>query len=93
MYQISVDANNKVTLVTDGTNNINAFDGTNLDKDTVSIVCEVTQTASTQSDIILTNLAWIAEEVNASTNTVITNQKEKTETQNHQQLIQKLQIN
>ena len=75
VYQISVDANNKVTLVTDGTNNINAFDGTNLDKDTVSIVCEVTQTASTQSDIILTNLAWIAEEVNASTNTVITNQK------------------
>ena len=76
-YTIQNDAtNNRVVLSTTGTNNIAPY-GTTLDYDEIEIKCTVSATADTTSKKVLTNVAWISEEINASTGETITNQSGK----------------
>ncbi len=69
-YTFNYDsANNKVTISEkQALNNLNKYnnDGT-LDKTSVQVVCTVTAHANTDTDKILTNVAWISEAYNDST--------------------------
>lgn len=77
-YSVAYDeSTNKATFTTTGTQNLNAYDGSRLDSDTIEIECTVTATANTSSDKVLTNVAWISEEYDAVTKETITNQKGK----------------
>lgn len=77
-YKVSYDeTTNSATFVTEGTQNLNLYDGKTLDSETIEIECTVTATPNTSKDIILTNVAWIAEEYDAVKKEVITNQQGK----------------
>ncbi|MCI8411515.1 MAG: hypothetical protein HFJ40_03590, partial [Clostridia bacterium] len=52
-----------------------AYTNGNLSSETIEIECEVTATPDTKDSKILTNVAWISEEVNSEDNITITNQK------------------
>lgn len=74
-YTVTYDTTtNQITFVTTGTQNLNAYNGTTLDSDTIEIECTVTATSDTNSQKILTNVAWIAEEFDAVDNITITNE-------------------
>ena len=55
------------------TTNLPAYSQGNLSSETIEIECEVTATPDTSSDKVLTNVAWISEEIDED-GTVITNQ-------------------
>ena len=79
-YKVNYDRNtNSVTFyaptANGGVKNLNAYSNNNLDSDTIEVECKVTATADTESDKILTNVAWISEEYDSETKTTITNQK------------------
>ncbi len=62
----SIDENketNTITLNTNGTTNLNAYTVGSLDSDTISIECVVMAEPDKQNDKILTNIAWIQEQV------------------------------
>ena len=64
-----------LTRISTATTPLNAFDGTNLDSETIEIECEVTANPDSTNTKILTNVAWISEEVNTeadSTTPIIT---------------------
>ncbi|MCI8383474.1 MAG: Cys-Gln thioester bond-forming surface protein [Clostridia bacterium] len=56
------------------TDNLPAYDQTNLAQETIEIECMVTATPDTNNQKILTNVAWISEAYDAEANEVITNQ-------------------
>lgn len=57
------------------TTSLPAYTNGNLSSETIEIECEVTATPDTKDSKILTNVAWISEEVNSEDNITITNQK------------------
>ena len=57
-----------------GENNLNPFDGEKLDCEVVTIKCKVVAEPSSE-DTVLTNIAFIDEEYNSETDTVITNEE------------------
>ena len=59
---------------TSNTDNLNAYNGTTLDSETIQIECTVTAVA-TNKEQILTNVAWISEEYDAESNVTITNEE------------------
>ena len=63
---------NQVTLIKNTENNLKAYDGENLSSETIEIEC----TVETVKGEILTNVAWITEEIDAN-GTVITTEKGK----------------
>ena len=68
-YVVSYETTtNKIIFTTTGTQNLNAYDGATLDSDSIEIECIVTATANTDSEQILTNVAWILEEYDAVDN-------------------------
>ncbi len=78
VYIVSYDAStNRVTFTTTGTQDLNAYDGTTLDSDTIEIECTVVATPSTNKEKILTNVAWISEEYDSVDKVTITNQQGK----------------
>ena len=66
---------NTLTLIRkdDNNNNLNAYTEGKLDSETIEIECEVTAD-SDSSNKVLTNVAWIAEEIDGESNITITNQ-------------------
>ena len=66
---------NKLNLIRNPQNeeNLNAYNGQILEKETIVINCEVTAKASTSDNIILTNVAWISEEYDDVDKITITN--------------------
>ncbi|MFR2571586.1 MAG: SpaA isopeptide-forming pilin-related protein, partial [Clostridia bacterium] len=69
-YTASYDeGTNRLTLTKTGTNNLEAFNGTDLKSETIEIECKVEAIGANQ---ILTNVAWIAEEVDENGTTIIT---------------------
>ena len=62
---------------TSNTDNLDAYNGTTLDSETIQIECTVTA-VPTNKEQILTNVAWISEEYDAESNVTITNE-EKTD--------------
>ena len=65
-YTITEDvANNKVTFATTGANNLNKYENTTLDSDTIEFECEVTAIPDSQNRKILTNVAWISKSYDA----------------------------
>ncbi len=66
---------NKLTLKrADGNqDNLDAYNGSDLKSETIEIKCKVTATPDTKAQKILTNVAWIAEEVDATVGTPIVN--------------------
>ena len=63
--------NNKLTLVrkSDNTTNLKAYEtGKTIDSEIIEIECEVTAVADESNDKILTNIAWIASEVDENGN-------------------------
>ena len=64
------ETTNRVTITKQTTENLAGYDGQGLDFETIEIECTV---ETNEGDQILTNLAWIAEEVDEN-GTVITNQ-------------------
>ncbi len=64
------ETTNRVTITKQTTENLAGYDGQGLDSETIEIECTV---ETNEGDQILTNLAWIAEEVDEN-GTVITNQ-------------------
>ena len=62
---------------TSNTDNLDAYNGTTLDSETIQIECTVTA-VPTYKEQILTNVAWISEEYDAESNVTITNE-EKTD--------------
>ena len=70
-YTASYDeGTNRVTITKTGTNNLPAYDGKTLSSETIELECIV----ESVHEQILTNVAWISEEVDAD-GTVITNQE------------------
>ena len=63
---------NQVTLIKNTENNLKAYDGENLSSETIEIEC----TVETVKGEILTNVAWISEEIDVN-GTVITTEKGK----------------
>ena len=59
---------------TSNTDNLNAYNGTTLDSETIQIECTVTA-VPTYKEQILTNVAWISEEYDAESNVTITNEE------------------
>ena len=59
---------------TSNTDNLDAYNGTTLDSETVQIECTVTA-VPTYKEQILTNVAWISEEYDAESNVTITNEE------------------
>ena len=59
---------------TSNTDNLDAYNGTTLDSETIQIECTVTA-VPTNKEQILTNVAWISEEYDAESNVTITNEK------------------
>ena len=57
-----------------GENNLNPFDGEKLDCEVITIKCKVVAEPSSE-DTVLTNIAFIYEEYNEETDTVITNEE------------------
>ena len=70
-------ATNRLILKKNTENNLDAYDGNELDEETVSIKCKVILKPNSLSDKILTSVAWISKEYNAETNKEIINEKEK----------------
>ena len=72
----SETGDNKLSLKRKSNNNDNlpAYIEGHLSSETIEIECEVTGTPDTTNRKILTNIAWISEEFDAETETVITNQ-------------------
>ena len=72
VYTVTYNAEtNRITFETTGTQNISGYNGTTLDSDTIEIECTVT---STEANKVLTNVAWISEEID-ETGLVITTNK------------------
>ena len=69
---------NRLTLTrkTGNTTNLPAYDGTTLSSEVVQIKCKITGTAGARNKI-LTNMAWISEEVDGVTGETITTQSGK----------------
>ena len=63
---------NQVTLIKNTENNLKAYDGENLSSETIEIEC----TVETVKGEILTNVAWISEEIDTN-GTIITTEKGK----------------
>ena len=59
---------------TSNTDNLDAYNGTTLDSETIQIECTVTA-VPTNKEQILTNVAWISEEYDAESNVTITNEE------------------
>ena len=59
---------------TSNTDNLDAYNGTTLDSETIQIECTVTA-VPTNKEQILTNVAWISEEYDAESNVAITNEE------------------
>ncbi len=59
---------------TSNTDNLDAYNGTTLDSETIQIECAVTA-VPTYKEQILTNVAWISEEYDAESNVTITNEE------------------
>ena len=59
---------------TTNTDNLDAYNGTTLDSETIQIECTVTA-VPTNKEQILTNVAWISEEYDAESNVTITNEE------------------
>ena len=59
---------------TSNTDNLDAYNGTILDSETIQIECTVTA-VPTYKEQILTNVAWISEEYDAESNVTITNEE------------------
>ena len=59
---------------TSNTDNLDAYNGTTLDSETIQIECTVTA-VPTYKEQILTNVAWISEEYDAESNVTITNEE------------------
>ena len=70
---------NTVTITRDANNttNLEAYSENNLKSETIELECIVTATPNSSNDIILTNVAWIAEEYDAVDKITITNQNGK----------------
>ena len=72
VYTVTYDATtNRITLETSGTQNLAAYDGATLDSDTIEIECTVT---STEANNVLTNVAWISEEIDETGLVITTNE-------------------
>ena len=67
------EADNTLKLAR-GTDNLKAYDGKNLDSETIEIECTVTAVSSNEEQI-LTNVAWILEEYDAESKITITDQE------------------
>ena len=74
----TVDSNNRVTLTrkSSNTTNLAAYTSGQPKSETVQIKCKVTATA-TASEQVFTNVAWIAEQINADTGETIIEQTGK----------------
>ena len=59
---------------TSNTDNLDAYNGTTLDSETIQIECTVTA-VPTYKEQILTNVAWISKEYDAESNVTITNEE------------------
>ena len=66
-----------ITRNSNNTTNLAAYTENNLQSETIEIECIVTATASTTSEKVLTNVAWIAEEYDAVDDLPIINQDGK----------------
>ena len=73
----SESSDNKLILnrKANNTNNLTAYSTGNLSSETIEIECEVIAKPDTKNQKVLTNVAWISEEIDAVSGTVITNQK------------------
>ena len=71
------EATNQVTITRNQNNvtNLEAYQEGALQSETIEIECEVTQKPDQNNNIVLTNVAWIAEEYDAEDNVTITNQE------------------
>ena len=70
-YTASYDeGTNRVTITKTGTNNLPAYDGKTLSSETIELEC----TVESVNEQVLTNVAWISEEIKQD-GTVITNQE------------------
>ncbi len=71
------EGTNKLNLVRDpaNTDNLEAYNGTTLEYETITINCEVTAKANTSGNTVLTNVAWISEEFDAVDNETIIDQQ------------------
>ena len=79
-FTASYDSNSNIVTITrdsNNTTNLDAYTANNLKSETIRVECTVTETASTEADKILTNVAWIAEEYDAVDKVTITNQDKK----------------
>ena len=65
----------KLKRKANNTTNLEAYTAGNLASETIEIECEVTATADTTNQKVLTNVAWISEAIDGVTGTVITNQE------------------
>ncbi len=60
------------------TNNLNPYTGgETLDSEVITMICEVVATPNQTGNKVLTNVAWISEEVNSETNETITSERGK----------------
>ena len=76
-FTVEVDSsNNRVTITrnSDNKTDLKAYSNDKLDSETIQLECEVTESASTTTNKILTNVAWIAEEYDSVDNATITNE-------------------
>ena len=71
------ETTNQVTITRNQNNvtNLQAYKEGALQSETIEIECEVTQKPDQNNNIVLTNVAWIAEEYDAEDNVTITNQE------------------
>ena len=72
----SESGDNKLTLKrkSDNTDNLEPYTEGHLISETIEIECEVTSAPDSRNQKVLTNVAWISEEIDGETGTVITNQ-------------------
>ena len=70
------ESTNRLTLVrkSNNTDDLEAYTSGNLDSETIEIECEVTATADTKTNKVLTNVAWISKEYNSEDNVTIIEQ-------------------
>ena len=73
-YSVTYNSNtNQVTFTATTGNSLNAYQTNSLDSETLEFTCEVTATADTSTDKILTNVAWISKEYDSDAGKEITN--------------------
>lgn len=70
------EENNRVELIKSSNNNLKGYNvnNTKLESETIEIECEVIANEDEEKEKLLTNIAWISEEIDAEDNKIITNQ-------------------